>query len=149
MYLFLWQVCYGLEYEPTDKWCGLVSFLLYHHWGNIFTGNKVNNNLICCLILWDTLALCIHQKFTNHGFIIYHQSKVYKPIYIFFLQMKKKKENCMNTLIVYWMSYFHCNVYFDTCLCILQKCLIMWYLFIDSTWCSSMCVEWYFTWIKS
>lgn len=52
-------------------------------------------------------------------------------------------------MIVSWMCYFHGNVYFDTCLWTLQNCLIMWYLFIASTRCSSMCVEWYFTWIKS
>lgn len=59
-----------------------------------------DNDLIRCLILQDTLALYVTIINVHHGNIVYYQSKMYKykPISIFFLQMKK---NCMKMLIVY------------------------------------------------
>lgn len=49
------------------------------------------------------------------GLLFFSRSKIYKPIFIFFLQMKKK--TTMNLLIVYWMLYFHWTV--------------LWYLSLD------------------
>lgn len=66
---------------------------------------------------------------------------MYKAEFIFFLQTKKLYEHVNNSLNVRFPSCWSCPW-------TLQKCVwTMWYLFINSTWCSSMCVEWYFLWI--
>lgn len=114
MYLFLWQECEGNEYLQTDKWCCLISFLLYHYTGNIFMGNKVRNMIfICCLILWDTWHCAYTLKQTSDEFILYRHTKCINQ-YLFLFH---KWKNCMKMLIVYWLFYFHGTV--------------LWYMSLD------------------
>lgn len=136
---------------------------LRKHFHRKYTYNSNNNTntntIICCLILFDTLALCTHQKKTKtkktHQLWVYNltpEQIIQIKIYFVFTPEEKK---CLNMLIVYWMSYFHCNVlwYLSLYLCKKNKNkqktgLIMWYPSIQSTWCSSMYLVEYFTRIK-
>lgn len=88
-----------------------------------------------------------YKNTPDHGFLIYHKSEMYKPIFIFFLQIEKKKpcEHVYSLLNVLFPLYCTLILVFGSCKNVYWPCDICSFY---STWCSSMSVEWYFTWIK-
>ena len=116
-------------------------FVVCIRWRENFNPEWSYDNLLCCLIIWDTLTLCIHVKNGEKCLSYVTKAKIQNYIY-FLLQM----ENCTNVLIVCWMFSFHCTVLWYVSL---EKMLIEHVISVhDVTRCSSLSVECCFTLIK-
>lgn len=123
-----------IDYYLTGKRCShslpILPVREHCHWG-------IKLLIWFVAIFSDILALYtnieIHQTWMYY---LLSEQNVQTNIY-FLLTREKKLYKHVGSLL----NVLHCTVLY-TCLWILQKCLLnMWYLFIDSTWCSSMSVE--------
>lgn len=131
---FFFTRMWWIDYYLTGKRCShslpILPVREHCHWG-------IKLLIWFVAILSDILALYtnieIHQTWMYY---LLSEQNVQTNIY-FLLTREKKLYKHVGSLL----NVLHCTVLY-TCLWILQKCLLnMWYLFIDSTWCSSMSVE--------
>lgn len=131
---FFFTRMWWIDYYLTGKRCShslpILPVREHCHWG-------IKLLIWFVAIFSDILALYtnieIHQTWMYY---LLSEQNVQTNIY-FLLTGEKKLYKHVGSLL----NVLHCTVLY-TCLWILQKCLLnMWYLFIDSTWCSSMSVE--------
>lgn len=131
---FFFTRMWWIDYYLTGKRCShslpILPVREHCHWG-------IKLLIWFVAIFSDILALYtnieIHQTWMYY---LLSEQNVQTNIY-FLLTREKKLYKHVGSLL----NVLHCTVLY-TCLWILQKCLLnMWYLFIDSTWCSSMSVE--------
>lgn len=131
---FFFTRMWWIDYYLTGKRCShslpILPVREHCHWG-------IKLLIWFVAIFSDILALYtnieIHQTWMYY---LLSEQNVQTDIY-FLLTGEKKLYKHVGSLL----NVLHCTVLY-TCLWILQKCLLnMWYLFIDSTWCSSMSVE--------
>lgn len=134
IFFFFFTRMWWIDYYLTGKRCShslpILPVREHCHWG-------IKLLIWFVAILSDILAL--YTKIEIHQTWMYYllsEQNVQTNIY-FLLTGEKKLYKHVGSLL----NVLHCTVLY-TCLWILQKCLLnMWYLFIDSTWCSSMSVE--------
>lgn len=131
---FFFTRMWWIDYYLTGKRCShslpILPVREHCHWG-------IKLLIWFVAIFSDILALYtnieIHQTWMYY---LLSEQNVQTNIY-FLLTGEKKLYKHVGSLL----NVLHCTVLY-TCLWILQKCLLnMWYLFIDSTRCSSMSVE--------
>lgn len=134
LFFFFFTRMWWIDYYLTGKRCShslpILPVREHCHWG-------IKLLIWFVAIFSDILALYtnteIHQTWMYY---LLSEQNVQTNIY-FLLTGEKKLYKHVGSLL----NVLHCTVLY-TCLWILQKCLLnMWYLFIDSTWCSSMSVE--------
>lgn len=131
---FFFTRMWWIDYYLTGKRCShslpILPVREHCHWGI---------KLLIWFVAIFSEILALYTNIEIHQTWMYYllsEQNVQTNIY-FLLTREKKLYKHVGSLL----NVLHCTVLY-TCLWILQKCLLnMWYLFIDSTWCSSMSVE--------